>query len=148
MPSNHFHYEGYLFSFFSFDSVRKICLFLIPSINFIDAIVFKFKFLWLDVYSQATGNLVFFSIFLRNYPLSLPYFFSASSILILILPFNVVFYCSFFYVNSKYILLAFLFLLLSCRENHFIINGSQICFNNNKNNKLTSAYIKCKPGHF
>ena len=38
-----------------------------------------------------------------------------------------VFYYSFFYVNTKYILLAFLFLLLSCREkNHFVINGSQI----------------------
>ena len=32
-----------------------------------------------------------------------------------------------FYVNSKYVLLAFSLLLLSCREkNHFVISGSQI----------------------
>ena len=40
-----------------------------------------------------------------------------------------VFYCFVlvFFVKSKYILLAFSFLLLSCREkNHFVVNGSQI----------------------
>ena len=32
-----------------------------------------------------------------------------------------------FFVKSKYILLAFSFLLLSCREkNHFVVNVSQI----------------------
>ena len=38
-----------------------------------------------------------------------------------------IFFTIAFYVNSKYILLAFLFLLLDCREkNHFVIKESQI----------------------
>ena len=68
-----FHYTGFLFSFFSSDSIHMICPFLVHSINFVYALVFKFKFLWLEVQSQATGNL-FFSIFLQKYPLSLLHF--------------------------------------------------------------------------
>ena len=38
-----------------------------------------------------------------------------------------IFFTIAFYVNSKYILLAFLFFLLDCREkNHFVIKESQI----------------------
>ena len=44
IPSNHFHYKGFLFSFFSFDSIRMICLFLAHSINLTDTIVFKLNF--------------------------------------------------------------------------------------------------------
>ena len=61
---------------------------------------------------------------------------SGSSILVLILTFSgiVFYYYSFFYLNSKYIFFAFSFLLLSCREKNFVINGSQICFNDNNYN--------------
>ena len=52
---------------------------------------------------------------------------SVSSILVLILTFSGNAFIKVFYVNSKYTLLAFSFLLLSCRDkNHFVINGSQI----------------------
>ena len=44
IPSNHFHYKGFLLSFFSFDSIRMICLFLAHSINLVDVIVFKLNF--------------------------------------------------------------------------------------------------------
>ena len=44
IPSNHFHYKGFLLSFFSFDSIRMICLFLAHSINLADVIVFKLNF--------------------------------------------------------------------------------------------------------
>ena len=44
IPSNHFRYKGFLLSFFSFDSIRMICLFLAHSINLADVIVFKLNF--------------------------------------------------------------------------------------------------------
>ena len=51
---------------------------------------------------------------------------SVSSILILILTFSGNVFIIVFYVNGKYILLAFSFLLLSCgKKNHFVVNGSQ-----------------------
>ena len=87
-----------ILNLFFFSGKGGLCLFLVHSINFDDAIVFKFKFLWLDVFWQATGNLVFFSILIKSWLLVVTFFIIV------------------FLRNEKYILVAFSFLLLSCRE--------------------------------
>ena len=93
IPWNHFHYKDFLFFIFQFWFHSYDLSILSPfDLVFFNVIVLKFNIFcdWTFILRLATGNLAFFSIFLRNYPLSLSYLtsISVSSILILILTFS------------------------------------------------------------